>query len=148
MKIMGITERAWTPYRPNLDGSASQRLERFQAFRSALQAGNLTLAQGAFAAFQKDIQKGLQNLVNGGAPSQHAEVTKDIQAIGDALAAGDIAAAQKAFTALKQDLQALYSGHAHRQASPKDANAEAANPDMPPPDPGMETKGNSQNTYA
>ena len=148
MNTTGISDKAWTPYRPNLDGTSNQRLQHFQAFRTALLSGNLAGAQQAFAPFQKDMQTGLQNLAEGGATSQHAQATKDLQTMGDALGKGDIAGAQQAFVALKQDLQAVYSRHVHHAVRADAASAQAAKAATPAPTSGVEPRGEFLNTYA
>jgi hypothetical protein len=68
------------------------------AIAKALQAGDLSRAQNAFATLTQDL---------GNTSSQNAPATPgaDLAAIGNALQAGDLAGAQNAFATLMQDLQ-------------------------------------------
>ncbi len=94
----------------------------FDALQSALQSGNLTSAQHAFAAFAQEIQKaqtaGASSLFAPGTPPG-----RDLQRLGSALKAADLSGAQTAFASLKQDIQVaspssgvqtLSHGHPHR----------------------------------
>jgi len=144
MNTTGISTLAWTPYRPNLDGTITQRFEHFNAFRRALQSGGLPGAQNALTAFQKDIQKALQNLAGGGATIQHAQATENLQTLGDALNSGDMQSAQQAFAALKRDLQAAYANY----VQPKAATADTTIGVNPPLSFGVKLQGGILNTYA
>lgn len=73
----------------------------FQALSAALQSGNLTSAQKAYAAIQSDQQNG------GAQPPADSQIAKDFAALGDALQSGDISGAQDAFSSLKTDFQSL-----------------------------------------
>ena len=68
------------------------------AIAKALQAGDLSRAQNAFAALTQDL---------GNTSSQNTSTTPgtDLAAIAKALQAGDLAGAQNAFAILMQDLQ-------------------------------------------
>ena len=145
MNIEGISEQAWTPYRPNLDGSFNERFQHFRAFRTALQSGNLADAKGAFSAFQKDVQNGLRNLASDGTKLQHEQATKDLQSLGDALDSGDIATARQSFAALKRDLQGVHAQHVHQQGRAGEA---AAGESAPAPQPGPGTSGTILNVFA
>jgi hypothetical protein len=82
----------------------TQRYADFNALQSALQSGNLTSAQHAFAAFEQEIQQAQ----TAGASSLFAAGTqpgKDLQRLSSALKAADLAGAQTAFASLKQDVQ-------------------------------------------
>jgi soluble cytochrome b562 len=73
----------------------------FQNLSAAIQSGNLTDAQKAFATLQQ------------AAPSQSGQNTSqfstDIQSLGTALQSGNVSDAQKAFATLQQDMAAASS---------------------------------------
>jgi hypothetical protein len=76
----------------------------FQSLSQALQSGNLSAAQSAYAALQQDQQNGPQ-------PPAGSPLANDFNALGQALQSGDLTGAQQAFASLKSDFQSL------RQAS-------------------------------
>jgi hypothetical protein len=83
-----------------------QRYQDFIEIQSALQTGNISSAQSAFAAFEQEVQKigqtgGSSNLFAPG-----SQLTKDLQNLGSALKSADLGSAQQAFATLKQDIQA------------------------------------------
>jgi hypothetical protein len=129
MNISSISNQTTAQYQPSLEGPFKQRFQDFRALQSALQSGNLSDAQSAFAAFQNDIQNGSKDPGTLGNGTQQAQTAKDLQALGDALKSGDVAAAQKAFATVKQDMQAMrgqhHHGH-HKAASDGDAKTVTA----------------------
>jgi DNA-binding FadR family transcriptional regulator len=98
-----------------------QRIQDFKSLNDALQSGDLTAAQTAFAAFQKDVQNSPQASRNSQLSDQNTQAAKDLQALQDALKSGDMSAAQQAFASLKQDLKAghAHHGHHHRKVDNK-----------------------------
>jgi len=121
----------------NQNGFA-QIAKNFQAIGSALEAGNLSSAQTALAAFQKSLP--------GGSPSNSQTATdqpfgKNSQAnaayqnLTSALQSGNLSTAQQAFSSLQNDLksaaasstQSAHKGHHHhRSSSATDSTAAAA----------------------
>lgn len=88
----------------------AKRDDDFALLQSTLQSGNLSAAQGAYAAFQQDVQK---TSLAGGSQSLFSPGTKasgDLQAVGANLRSSNIQGAQKAFATLMQDIQS--AGHA------------------------------------
>lgn len=83
----------------------SQRSNDFQALQSSLQAGNLTGAQRAFAAFQQDVQKTSQLSGTPGMFAPGTQASRDLQAVGGALSSANISGAQQAFASLLRDIQ-------------------------------------------
>jgi hypothetical protein len=80
------------------------RYHDFNNLQSALQNGNISNAQQAFAAFQQDAQKtaqlsGANSLFGAG-----TQASKDLQALGGALKSADLSGAQKAFATLTRDI--------------------------------------------
>ncbi|MGP8201496.1 MAG: hypothetical protein ACLQU4_18555 [Limisphaerales bacterium] len=86
--------------------SMTERSQDFTTLQTALQSGNLTGAQTAFAAFLQDIQKtsqtaGPASLFGPGTPA-----ARDLQSLGSALKSANLTGAQTAFATLQQDIQA------------------------------------------
>ena len=80
-----------------------QRNTNFQKLSTALQAGNLSGAQQAFASLQQ----------NGQVPTGNSVISSDFDAVGKALQSGDLQAAQTAFQKLQQDRQTMRAAHHH-----------------------------------
>ena len=104
-----------------------QARQDFKDLASALQSGDLSGAQTAFAAWQQVMQSGQagtqQNASqNGGKQNPFAQ---DMAAVGKALQSGDVAGAKQAFAQLQQDMQAVGRGHhRHHHAPATDDSAE------------------------
>jgi soluble cytochrome b562 len=88
----------------------------FESLDNALQSGNLTLAQQAFATL-------LQGTPSNNNPQD--TIKSDFDALGKALNSGDMAAAKKAFSKLEQDMQTLKTSrhHHHKKASQSDTDS-------------------------
>jgi len=96
------------PSDPALQIDLARRSKDFTALQSALQSGNVTNAQSAFAAFLQDVQS---TTLKAGSKSLFApgsQPRKDLDALGSALKSADISSAQKAFSALTQDIQTAW----------------------------------------
>ena len=99
---------------PNEQGSGQNTLATdFQTLGQALQSGDLSGAQKAFAQLQQDMQAVQGNhhrrrhhkvSANEQGSGQNTLAT-DFQALGQALQSGDLSGAQKAFAQLQQDFQ-------------------------------------------
>jgi hypothetical protein len=89
-----------------------QAAQDFKALQSALEAGDLSGAQDAFASLQKNMKP---NPRGSEASSQLSEATsrvaKDFAALQTALQGGDLSGAQSAFATLKQDLKGASGLH-------------------------------------
>jgi ribosomal protein S20 len=107
---------ATTAYQTSIQSTFKQRAQDFKALQSALQSGDLSGAQQAFATLQKDRQGSTQAAAGAGnASSQSSPMASDIQTLQSALQSGDLSSAQSAFATLKQDLQSAGAAHqAHR----------------------------------
>jgi hypothetical protein len=93
----------------------------FKALATALQSGNLSDAQQAYATLQKDAP----NLFNSNSSSSQAGAQNNpLAAIGTALQAGDITSAQTAFSTLQQSQKT--GGHHHHHHAKPAASAAAA----------------------
>jgi len=106
-------------------GGRSLAAQDFAALDQALQQGDLTGAQQAFATLQQDVPW-VGRAVTGQStqgPNGPGPLTSALQALGGALKSGDVAAAQKAFAALAQ---AHGGHHGHRHATKEAAPADAA----------------------
>lgn len=129
-------------YSPNIQTSQSsianafkQRKQDFATLAGALNSGDLSGAQQAFASLQQDIQaiaqgRGAQGADGDGdndggqatastsaTPSGSGnpidQRTPDMTALSNALGSGDLNAAQQAFASLQQDLQAMGQARHH-----------------------------------
>jgi hypothetical protein len=120
MDVTGVSS-ATSSYQAQFSTGFRQTMQDFRALGSALQSGDLSSAQSAFATLQKDIQNSprLQQLVG----DTSTQAGKDFQALQSALQSGDLSSAQKAFASLQQDFQSMrqVSGaqvHGHRHHHP------------------------------
>jgi hypothetical protein len=80
----------------------------FQALASALQSGNVSSAQQAYAALQKDAPGLFQSNSSQGSSSSDP-LASALSSLGTALQSGNLANSQQAFAALQQTVQ----GHHH-----------------------------------
>jgi hypothetical protein len=80
----------------------------FQSVTQALQSGDITTAQQAFAALQKDDPKVAQALSQSGQNSSNPQSTA-LQALSTALQSGNVTGAQTALASLQQ----AHKGHHH-----------------------------------
>lgn len=86
----------------------------FQALATALNSNDLSGAQTAFAALQKDVPGLSGSQQNSQTGNSNNPLTSDFQNLSQALSSGDLSSAQSAFAKLQQDLQTLVGGHRHR----------------------------------
>jgi hypothetical protein len=92
------------------------------SIQSALQSGNITNAQHAFAAFEQEVQKATAT----GAKTIFAPGTqqsKDLQLLGNALKSADLNGAQTAFATLKQDINSVTQLTNHSSSSSSSARS-------------------------
>ena len=91
--------------------AVQQQSQNFKALSSAIQSGDLSGAQSAFATLLQQIQSASQ--AHGGTSlfGQNSAIGKDFQAIGSALQSGDVSGAQSAMASFKQDLKAARHHH-------------------------------------
>ena len=115
----------------------NQRAQDFQSLRNALQSGDLTAAQQAFASLQKDAQNTSQvaDATNNPPPQPDSpsQIGKDFQAVQTALQSGDLSTARTAFATLKQDLKnagsaqrAHHHHHNHKSGNTTGASTQNA----------------------
>lgn len=123
MTTSGISSSGTNPYQSSMRSEFKQRGQDFKALDSALQSGDLSGAQKAFAALQTDMQN-IQSSRSqqGQGQQQNSPFANDFQALSDALNSGDVSAAQKAFATLKQDMQAARQAHGGQAAHQPRAN--------------------------
>lgn len=81
----------------------------FNDLATALQSGDLSGAQQAFASLQQDSPQLARGLNNATDP-----MGKALGNLASALKSGDLSGAQKAFAALQQVAQGVRHGHHHR----------------------------------
>jgi len=92
-----------------------KRCQDFTTLQSTLQAGNLSGAQSAFAAFLQDVQKTAQLAGPASLFGPGTQTSKDLQALGGALKSANLVGAQEAFAILEQDIQT--AGHSGNSLS-------------------------------
>jgi hypothetical protein len=106
------------PYDPTSQAGFKQHLQDFKALDNALQSGDLSAAQSAFAAFQRDVQKS-SPAAQGSQPfGKNDQEAKDVETLQSALKSGDLSGAQKAIAALKHDMKAGRARHHHHAQAP------------------------------
>ncbi len=112
MSVSGISSSGSNP--PNWQSSFNKVKTDFQSLAQALQSGNLTDAQQAFATLQKDLPAKAQQ-------AAASDPNSPLNTLGQALQSGDLSAAQTAFTALQQ----ARPGHHHHHHAASEAAAPA-----------------------
>jgi hypothetical protein len=117
MAISGIScgSTAHRPSALNKKGNLQQRSTDFSTLANALGSSNLTGAQNAFAALQKDAQSIPAAHGSSQANAQSVQQVKsDAQTLATTLASNNLGGAQKAFATLKQhSMSAHMHGHRH-----------------------------------
>jgi hypothetical protein len=104
LSINSLNNYASSYYTQNTANSAQSS---FQNLGLALQSGNLSAAQTAFASLQQSQNPGTQST------SSNNPVTADMTSLANALNSGNLSAAQASYTQLQQDSQAQGVGHHH-----------------------------------
>jgi hypothetical protein len=95
-------------YQTDVQSPRNQSVQAFKALQSALQSGDLSGAQTAFAALQKDLQPPSPTTPASSAARQSTQISQggqDLETLANALSSGDLSGAQQAFASLQQDLQ-------------------------------------------
>ena len=100
----------------------------FQAIAAALQSGDLTQAQQAFAQLQKDNPRLAQALTAASSASDSPRLA-DLKSLAAALKSGDVSGAKQAFAQLQRDTQAVAGKHHHHQAAAAAAPASGTDSD-------------------
>ena len=85
---------------------AKQFAKDLKALETALESGNLTDAQTAFAAFAKDVKSSDKGNPFNSSNDSSDTLANDLKAVETALKTGDISSAQQAFATLKTDMEA------------------------------------------
>lgn len=117
MSISSISSVA-SGYQPTLNNwlnNLSQIRQGFKDLASALQSGDLTAAQTAFASLQQLLPNSSagNQTQNGQQGSGQNPFATDFSALAKALQSGDLSAAQTAFAKLQQDTQSVQGHHHH-----------------------------------
>lgn len=84
----------------------------FQSLSSALQSGDMTGAQQALAALQKDAPGLFESSSNQSSPSANP-IESALASVASAVQSGNLSDAQQAFATLQQSLQTGQTGHHH-----------------------------------
>ena len=125
-------------YSANQTSGAASGAKQFgkdlKALQTALESGNLTDAQTAFAAFAKDAKSPNKGNPFNSSNDTSDTLANDLKAVETALKSGDISTAQQAFVTLKTDLEA--------------AKKAQGNGPQPPPDDSQDDSTSSTGTLA
>ncbi len=122
MTISSISS-ATNPFLTSLQGDVKQRNSDFSALGQALNAGDLSGAQQAFASLQSDQQNLISVMQSQGGQQSNPQnggnqQTDPLQALQQALNSGDLSGAQQAFAALQQTMvHGHHHHHHHNNAS-------------------------------
>ena len=100
--------------------SMQQRKQDFSQLSSALQSGDLTSAQKAFASLQSLNGQGQNSQTNSTGNSTNKSnntISNDFNSLGQALQSGNLKDAQTALAKLQSDMKAQKSGHHHHKGT-------------------------------
>ena len=94
-------------YRTDARSSWKQQTQDFKSLQTALQSGNLSAAQAAFAAFQQAQPNSSPVTASGAATTsgQNSQASNAFQSLQSALTAGNLSGAQQAFATLQRNLE-------------------------------------------
>ena len=124
MSVSPISGLSYDPYQAQLASAFKQRAQHFTTLGNALQSGDLSAAQQAFAALKKDthtIQIAQQRQALPAA--QNSRVTPNFSGVETALNSGDLSGAKKAFALVQQHIQAAHqSRNGQGHLAPQNAN--------------------------
>jgi len=110
MSISGISTNS--PYQASFT-NFYQMKQDFKSLSKALQSGDLSTANQAFAQLQKDTGMSTDQ-TQSSSSSVNSNSTSDLlQTLGNALQNGDLSGAQKAFSQIQQNMQAHRHHHHH-----------------------------------
>jgi hypothetical protein len=118
MTISGVSScSSYDPAMQQMSSRFAQARQAFDDLGNALQSGDLSDAQSAFAALTQIGADGSQG-ANASRPADpNNPIANDLSAVGQALQSGDLKAAQSAFQKVQRDLQVSHRGrhHHHRR---------------------------------
>ncbi len=117
---IGAVSSSSSVYQPNSQQNTMQ--QNFQALVQAIQSGNLSAAQQAYATLSQSTptQSG-----NGSSSGQTNPFRQALASIGSALQSGDIFSAQTAMNGMLQSMKA-HHGHHHHGSQSQSANSNSA----------------------
>ncbi len=128
MSVSGVSNTSF--YQTNSAQTNFQQIrDSFQQLGQALQSGDLTAAQQAFAALQQlmpNLSAGSQTQTGQQGSGQNQFAT-DLSALSQALQSGDLTKAQDAFAKLQQDMQSVHKRHHHHSSGASQDSASSAN---------------------
>jgi len=110
------------PWQTEPPGVFGQRKQDFKSLATALQSGDISSAQSAFATLQNDLKTSQGTAATSPLLDPNTQAGQDFKALQDALKSNDVKAAQDAFKTLKTDLQSARRAHHHHRAA-NDGNA-------------------------
>jgi hypothetical protein len=119
MDVSGVTQSS-SLYTSQTQSPFQQWRQQFQALGNALQSGNLSQAQSAFAQL-------MQNGPTAQSGQQNSTLTNDLNALSTALQSGNVSDAQKAFATLQQDMAATGRSHHRHHHAQQSASQTATN---------------------
>ena len=106
MSVSGISSATGISQTNGTQARFKQVKNDFQQLGHALQAGDISAAQQAFAALQQLIPNLSTN-------NSQNPLVADMNTIGKALQSGDLTTAKSAFAKLQQDVQQVRKAHRH-----------------------------------
>ena len=123
----------------SINGSDSLKQQRQQDFKSlavALQSGDLSGAQSAFASLLQMLPNSSSaansqtqiaaTSSTSGSINGTSSITSDLSALGQAIQSGDLTGAQNDFSKLTQDMQTIGGGHHHHHHHKTSAGSQDA----------------------
>ncbi|HTI69365.1 MAG TPA: hypothetical protein VMF06_05340 [Candidatus Limnocylindria bacterium] len=123
MTVSGTASSA-SLYSADTQNTWKQRRQDFKSLESALQSGDLSSAQTAFSAVQKDIKSSPPGTKGKDPFSNNPQASRDFQALQSALQSGDLASAQKAFASFQTDVKGAHGARHHRPPPPSDVSGD------------------------
>src|SRR5690349_11494920 len=108
MSITSVSSNAAAYQPPQQNGMR----QNFQQLTQAIQSGDLSSAQTAYASLIQALPNQGANAANGAA-GQNNPFQQAIQSIGSALQSGNISGAQQALQAFQSQMKGAHHGHHH-----------------------------------
>jgi len=118
MSIDAISSSSSSSQTSAMQTNFLQMRKLLEQLGQALQSGDLSEAQSAFASLQQLLPSSSANQAQTAQQTNQSTFTTDLNALGQALKSGDLSKAQDAFAKLQQDMQSVQKGHHrhHRKA--------------------------------
>jgi DNA-binding FadR family transcriptional regulator len=146
MSICGVSSSGQTNP-ADLQASFKQQRADFQALATALQSGDVTTAQQAFAQLQKDSPR-LAQAISSDPSSTDSPRVADLKSLASALQSGDLTGAQQAFAKLQTDVKTARHGHHHHQVAAAPASTDTSASSTGSSSSGTDSDGDNDNSQS